>query len=88
MFEALGVVLDQDGRLASEERERELAAEVRELELAIAEDHRRRDQAIDGLSAGDARATSPSRPAPRSRGRSRQAARARCQSRLESHDDR
>jgi hypothetical protein len=48
MFEALWVVANRDERAAAEEREREQTATVRELERAIAEDHRRRDQMGEG----------------------------------------
>jgi hypothetical protein len=49
MLEMLWVVADdQDERSAVEQRERAQAAEVRELQRAIAEDHRRRDQMIEG----------------------------------------
>jgi hypothetical protein len=43
MFETPGGVADQDQRSA-EERQAAQAAEVQELERAIADDHRRRDQ--------------------------------------------
>lgn len=39
------IITDHDERLAAQQREREQAAEMRELERAIADDHRRRDQA-------------------------------------------
>jgi hypothetical protein len=38
------VVAELDDRSAAEERQREQDAQVRELQLAIAEDHRLRDQ--------------------------------------------
>jgi len=40
------IITDHDERLAAQQREREQAAEMRELERAIADDHRRRDQAM------------------------------------------
>ena len=44
MLETFWVVADEDERSAVEERQTEQAAEVQELERAIAEDHRRHDQ--------------------------------------------
>jgi hypothetical protein len=49
MLETLWVLAeDQDERSAAEERQRAQAAEVRELQRAIVEDHRRREQMIEG----------------------------------------
>ncbi len=41
-----GIAPRLDEQMAAEKREREQAAEIRELKLAIAEDHRRRAEMI------------------------------------------
>ena len=44
MLEMASKTADQDERSAAEERQREQDAEFRALQLAVAEDHRARDQ--------------------------------------------
>ncbi len=40
------IITDHDERMAAQQREREQLDEMRELERAIAADHRRRDEAL------------------------------------------